>query len=76
MPTGPAITRSMAVAGRPVGELTVWLGEPGLPVPRDEAAIAAVHCGAATAEQVAHLLRHMADETTFRAPWPLPNARS
>lgn len=31
-------------------------------------------CGAATAEQVAHLLRHMADETTFRAPWPLPNA--
>ncbi|HWS33410.1 MAG TPA: bifunctional diguanylate cyclase/phosphodiesterase [Actinoplanes sp.] len=39
--SGPVITRSMAVAGRPVGELTVWLGEPGLPVPRDEAAIAA-----------------------------------
>ncbi|MEV6299479.1 bifunctional diguanylate cyclase/phosphodiesterase [Actinoplanes sp. NPDC051861] len=31
-PSGPAITRTMAVAGRPVGELTVWLGEPSLPV--------------------------------------------
>lgn len=39
--SGPAITRSMAVAGRPIGELTVWLGDPGLPAPRDEAAIAA-----------------------------------
>ncbi|MEU4421872.1 bifunctional diguanylate cyclase/phosphodiesterase [Actinoplanes sp. NPDC024001] len=39
--SGPAITRSMAVAGRPVGELTVWLGEPSLPVPQDEAAITA-----------------------------------
>ncbi|WP_229072027.1 bifunctional diguanylate cyclase/phosphodiesterase [Actinoplanes sp. DH11] len=39
--SGPAITRSMAVAGRPVGELTVWLGEPTLPVPQDEAAITA-----------------------------------
>ncbi|WP_442875002.1 putative bifunctional diguanylate cyclase/phosphodiesterase [Actinoplanes sp. NBC_00393] len=39
--SGPAITRSMAVAGRPVGELTVWLGEPNLPVPQDEAAITA-----------------------------------
>ncbi|GIF12468.1 putative bifunctional diguanylate cyclase/phosphodiesterase [Actinoplanes teichomyceticus] len=39
--SGPAVTRSMAVAGRPVGELTVWLGEPTLPVPRDEAAITA-----------------------------------
>ncbi|MFI1990130.1 putative bifunctional diguanylate cyclase/phosphodiesterase [Actinoplanes sp. NPDC020271] len=39
--SGPAVTRSMAVAGRPVGELTVWLGEPVLPVPHDEAAITA-----------------------------------
>ncbi|MDI6098360.1 bifunctional diguanylate cyclase/phosphodiesterase [Actinoplanes sp. NEAU-A12] len=39
--SGPAVTRSMVVSGRPVGELTVWLGEPGLPRPRDEAAIAA-----------------------------------
>ncbi|MGX6602653.1 putative bifunctional diguanylate cyclase/phosphodiesterase [Micromonosporaceae bacterium Da 78-11] len=38
---GPAITRSMAVAGEVVGELTVWLSEPTLPVPRDEAAISA-----------------------------------
>ncbi|KHD79066.1 diguanylate cyclase [Actinoplanes utahensis] len=39
--SGPAITRSMVVGGREVGELTVWLGDPGLPAPRDEAAIAA-----------------------------------
>ncbi|MBB2945575.1 diguanylate cyclase (GGDEF)-like protein [Actinoplanes lutulentus] len=39
--SGPAITRSMAVAGHPVGELTVWLGEPSMPVPQDEAAIVA-----------------------------------
>ena len=38
---GPAITRAMAVAGEIVGELTVWLSEPTLPVPRDEAAISA-----------------------------------
>ena len=38
---GPAITGSMAVSGEVVGELTVWLSEPALPVPRDEAAIAA-----------------------------------
>ena len=38
---GPAITRSMAVSGETVGELTVWLSEPTLPVPRDEAAISA-----------------------------------
>jgi diguanylate cyclase (GGDEF)-like protein len=38
---GPAITRSMAVSGEIVGELTVWLSEPRLPVPRDEAAISA-----------------------------------
>ncbi|MEV6343549.1 EAL domain-containing protein [Actinoplanes sp. NPDC051851] len=38
---GPAVTRSMAIAGRPLGELTVWLGEPTLPVSRDEAAITA-----------------------------------
>ncbi|WIM97302.1 bifunctional diguanylate cyclase/phosphodiesterase [Actinoplanes oblitus] len=39
--SGPAVTRSMAVAGRPVGELTLWLGEPTLPVPHDEAALTA-----------------------------------
>ncbi|GLW31466.1 hypothetical protein Areg01_44060 [Actinoplanes regularis] len=39
--SGPAVTRSMAVAGRPVGEFTVWLGEPTLPVPNDEAVITA-----------------------------------
>jgi diguanylate cyclase (GGDEF)-like protein len=38
---GPAITRSMAVSGEIVGELTVWLSEPTLPAPRDEAAISA-----------------------------------
>ncbi len=38
---GPAITRPMAVAGDEVGELTVWLSEPTLPAPRDEAAISA-----------------------------------
>ena len=38
---GPAITRTMAVAGDPVGELTVWLSGPTLPAPRDEAAISA-----------------------------------
>jgi len=38
---GPAITRSMAVSGEVVGELTVWLSEPHLPVPRDESAISA-----------------------------------
>ncbi|WP_127499620.1 putative bifunctional diguanylate cyclase/phosphodiesterase [Actinoplanes solisilvae] len=38
---GPAITRSMAVGGEPVGELTVWLSDPTLPAPRDEAAISA-----------------------------------
>jgi len=38
---GPAITRSMAVAGDTVGELTVWLSGPTLPAPRDEAAISA-----------------------------------
>ncbi|GAA2654724.1 bifunctional diguanylate cyclase/phosphodiesterase [Paractinoplanes durhamensis] len=38
---GPAITRTMAVAGEVVGELTVWLAAPTLPAPRDEAAISA-----------------------------------
>jgi diguanylate cyclase (GGDEF)-like protein len=38
---GPAITRTMAVSGEVIGELTVWLSEPALPVPRDEAAISA-----------------------------------
>ncbi|MFI5890774.1 EAL domain-containing protein [Actinoplanes sp. NPDC051513] len=38
---GPAITRSMAVGGDVVGEITVWLADPTLPAPRDEAAISA-----------------------------------
>jgi diguanylate cyclase len=38
---GPVITRSMAVAGTPVGELTVWLAEATLPVARDELAVSA-----------------------------------
>jgi diguanylate cyclase (GGDEF)-like protein len=38
---GPAITRTMGVGGEIVGELTVWLSEPTLPAPRDEAAITA-----------------------------------
>ncbi|GAA1602285.1 putative bifunctional diguanylate cyclase/phosphodiesterase [Actinoplanes couchii] len=59
--SGPAITRSMAVAGRPVGELTVWLGEPGLPVPRDEAAIAAYGEALAGALRDAATRRHIAD---------------
>jgi diguanylate cyclase (GGDEF)-like protein len=38
---GPVITRAMAVAGIPVGELSVWLAEPTLPVARDELAVSA-----------------------------------
>jgi diguanylate cyclase (GGDEF)-like protein len=38
---GPVITRSMTVAGTPVGELTVWFAEPALPVVRDELAVSA-----------------------------------
>jgi diguanylate cyclase len=38
---GPVITRTMAVADAPVGELTVWLAEPTLPVARDELAVSA-----------------------------------
>jgi diguanylate cyclase (GGDEF)-like protein len=38
---GPVITRSMAVAGAPVGELTVWFAEPTLPAARDELAVSA-----------------------------------
>jgi diguanylate cyclase (GGDEF)-like protein len=38
---GPVITRSMTVAGIPVGELSVWLAEPTLPVARDELAVSA-----------------------------------
>jgi diguanylate cyclase (GGDEF)-like protein len=67
---GPAITRTMAVAGEVIGELTVWLSEPTLPVPRDEAAISAygdalagaLH-DAAAHEQVAELRERVAYET-------------
>ncbi len=38
---GPVITRAMAVGDTPVGELTVWLAEPTLPVTRDELAVSA-----------------------------------
>jgi diguanylate cyclase (GGDEF)-like protein len=38
---GPVITRTMAVADAPVGELTVWLAEPTLPAARDELAVSA-----------------------------------
>jgi diguanylate cyclase (GGDEF)-like protein len=38
---GPVITRAMAVGGTPVGELSVWLAEPTLPVTRDELAVSA-----------------------------------
>jgi diguanylate cyclase (GGDEF)-like protein len=38
---GPVITRTMAVGGAEVGELTVWLAEPTLPVARDELAVSA-----------------------------------
>ena len=38
---GPVITRVMAVGETPVGELTVWLSEPTLPVIRDELAVSA-----------------------------------
>jgi diguanylate cyclase (GGDEF)-like protein len=38
---GPVITRSMALAGAAIGELTVWLAEPTLPVTRDELAVSA-----------------------------------
>ncbi|MEO8241984.1 MAG: trehalase family glycosidase [bacterium] len=31
-------------------------------------------CGAATAEQSSHLLRHLADPATFAGDWTLPNA--
>ncbi|MEV4344446.1 GGDEF domain-containing phosphodiesterase [Actinoplanes sp. NPDC049596] len=67
---GPAITRSMAVDGDLVGELTVWLSEPTLPVPRDEAAISAfgdalagaLH-DAAARERVAELSKQAAWDT-------------
>ncbi len=38
---GPVITRTMAVGDTTVGELTVWLAEPTLPVARDESAVSA-----------------------------------
>jgi len=38
---GPVITRTMTVGGSEVGELTVWLAEPTLPVARDELAVSA-----------------------------------
>ncbi|HEU4346160.1 MAG TPA: bifunctional diguanylate cyclase/phosphodiesterase [Actinoplanes sp.] len=38
---GPAITRSMAVGETAIGELTVWMAEPTLPVIRDELAVSA-----------------------------------
>lgn len=38
---GPVITRTMAVGDTQLGELTVWLAEPTLPVARDEAAVSA-----------------------------------
>ncbi|MFI7598667.1 EAL domain-containing protein [Actinoplanes sp. NPDC049681] len=38
---GPVITRSMAVGGATVGEITVWLAEPTLPAARDELAVSA-----------------------------------
>jgi diguanylate cyclase (GGDEF)-like protein len=38
---GPVITRTMAVGETTVGELTVWLAEPTLPVARDELAVSA-----------------------------------
>nr|WP_052359658.1 EAL domain-containing protein [Actinoplanes friuliensis] len=38
---GAVITRAMEVGGTPVGELTVWLAEPTLPVARDELAVSA-----------------------------------
>jgi diguanylate cyclase (GGDEF)-like protein len=38
---GPVITRTMAVGGTEVGELTVWLAEPTLPAARDELAVSA-----------------------------------
>ncbi|MGK5680969.1 putative bifunctional diguanylate cyclase/phosphodiesterase [Actinoplanes sp. URMC 104] len=68
---GPAITRSMAVAGDPVGELTVWLSEPTLPAPRDEAAISAfgdalagaLH-DAATRARLADLEQRLASDVT------------
>jgi diguanylate cyclase (GGDEF)-like protein len=67
---GPAITRTMAVAGEVIGELTVWLSEPALPVPRDEAAISAygdalagaLH-DAAAHERVAELEQRVEYET-------------
>jgi len=68
---GPAITRSMAVAGEVVGELTVWLAEPTPPAPRDEAAIsaygdalaAALH-DASAREQVAELRERVDHDST------------
>ena len=67
---GPAITRTMAVGGEVIGELTVWLSEPTLPVPRDEAAISAygdalagaLH-DAAAHERVAELQEQVAYDT-------------
>ena len=67
---GPAITRTMAVGGEVIGELTVWLSEPTLPVPRDEAAISAFGDALAGAlhdaearERVAELQERVAYDT-------------
>ncbi|ROP30057.1 putative bifunctional diguanylate cyclase/phosphodiesterase [Couchioplanes caeruleus] len=38
---GPVISRTMAVGGTTVGELTVWLAEPTMPAARDELAVSA-----------------------------------
>jgi diguanylate cyclase (GGDEF)-like protein len=58
---GPAITRSMAVAGEAVGEITVWLADPMLPAPRDEAAISAYGDALAAALHDASVQDQLAD---------------
>jgi diguanylate cyclase len=68
---GPVITRSMAVADAPVGELTVWLAEPTLPAARDELAVSAygdalagaLH-DAAARERLAELEARVAHDAT------------
>ena len=80
---GPAITRSMAVSGEIVGELTVWLAEPALPVPRDEAAISAYGDALAAAlhdasahEEVARLTERVAHDTVHDQLTGLRNRNS
>jgi len=68
---GPVITRTMVVGDTSIGELSVWLAEPTLPVARDELAVSAygdalagaLH-DAAARERLAELEARLAHDAT------------